>query len=60
MNWLIWFIFYSFAWVESALHQVTQREPLSHLSRPVNASLFSVIRRVLDSIWLPEKPQGIV
>jgi len=48
----LWYII----WIES--HCSTQKKPLSQLLRHVGFD--TLIRRVLDSIWIPEKPPGIV
>lgn len=57
MNWVLWFIFIPQIW-SFMTYQFTQRKPLSQFPRLVGF-VDSVNRRVLDSIWLPEKPQGI-
>lgn len=56
MLYWLWYIIWIPIQIES--HYFTQKEPLSHLLRHVGFD--SLIRRVLDSIWIPEKPPGIV
>lgn len=56
MNWVLWFIFIPQIW-SFMTYPFTQRKPLSQFPRLVGF-VDTVNRRVLDSIWFPEKPQG--